>query len=300
MRIGRTALAFALAVVVGGMAGQLRAQEFTLPPAPSSSTEKDGTAFLPEHGPCFYNPYSWMVAGRFNQTLLAAEMQDLASGWGRGSSSAGCLGHYALTSYDLFGTWGYMLADGVRRPKSPPRAKVVAAWEASRKAAAGEARGPTQPTPTDLTPPDEPQTRTARTGHEAVPALGDGYGSAALVSRSLRFRVAPAPAPATYDGIPIVERDRAWERVETPDGRRVWRETALPPAGYRGSAGLAARRQGVSGQERFGDRGIQRQEGMSRRPSYSSGAAPRASSSASSSSSSRPTSPMVGKKNRKQ
>lgn len=274
----RVTLALALAAIAGAASGELRAQELTLPPAPSSASEKDGTAFRAENGPCFYNPYSWMLSGRFNQSALASELKDLTSvdSFGR------CIDHYALTPADFLGRWSYLLLDGVRRPKSVSREKVIAAWEASRRAAAER---------------EEKE----RIGHTWVPTIGNGHGSdEALEARTVAFRVAPGPKPPSYNGIPIVERNRSWERVQTPDGRRVWRETALPPTGYRGSAGLASRRQTTSGQERFGDRTIQRQEGVSRRSSYSAGTAPRPSSSASSSSSSRPRSPMVGKKNKEQ
>ena len=140
MNTKRVTLALAVAAIAGPVVGELRAQEFTLPPVPSSATEKAGTAFLPENGPCFYNPYSWMVRGAVNQSLLAAEMQDLAaSGTSPGS---GCLGHYAVTGSDLFGPWAYMLSDGLPQPERVSQARVKAVWDASRKAAAEERVGP--------------------------------------------------------------------------------------------------------------------------------------------------------------
>jgi len=239
MRIGRITLALACATVTWPASGELQAQEFTLPPAPSSATEQDGTAFSAENGPCFYNPYSWMASGWLNQTSMASEMQDLASGWGTGSD--GCVDHYGLTPHDLFGQWSYMLQD-VRRPQGASRAQVEAAWEASRKAAAEGPSRPAQPTPPDLTPPDEPRIRTvARSEHAPVPPIGSGYGSNTLVSRPVEFRLAPGPKPSTYQGIPIVERDRAWERVQTPDGRHAWRQTEVSQGRVGNDAGLGAR-----------------------------------------------------------
>ena len=208
MNTKRVTLALAVAAIAGPMAGELRAQEFTLPPVPSSATEKAGTAFLPENGPCFYNPYNWMVRGAVNQTMIAAEMQDLAAGGT--SPGSGCLDHYAVTGSDLFGPWAYMLSD-VPQPERVSQARVKAVWDASRKAAAAAEAN-------------------ERLGHVWVPTIGNGHGSdKPFVGRTVVFRVAPSPTPATYNGIPIVERNRSWERFETTDGQRVWR--AVEPKG---------------------------------------------------------------------
>ncbi len=239
MNIGSITLALAVAAVAGSMTGELKAQEFTLPPTPSSPTEKGGTAFRAENGPCFYNAYSWMARGVLSQSLIAAEMQDLVASTGTGSG--GCLGHYAVTGSDLYGPWAYMLSDGVPRPERVSQAKVKAVWEASRKAAA--------------------EAEAVRLGHVPVPRIGDGYGSDEIVGRTLVFRVQPRPTPATYNGIPIVERNRSWERFEAPDGRRVWRQ--IEPRGNSRQAGV---RNGANGRASFRssdpDRDIQQQEGL--------------------------------------
>jgi len=266
MNMKRVTLALVAAAIAGTATGELRAQEFDLPPAPSSATEQAGTAFRAENGPCFYNPYRWMIRGAVNQTLLAAEMQDLAGGGT--SAGSGCLGHYAVTGNDLFGPWSYMLSDGVPRPERVSQEKVKAVWDASRKAAAeAEAK--------------------ERLGHVWVPTIGSGHGSdESFVGRTLVFRAAPAPRPETYNGIPIVERNRSWERFETTDGQRVWR-TVEPNRGNSYGRRLGAQeRNGM--QTRFrtspADRSIQRQEGTRSLPQL------RGSSSASSGSSSGETS----------
>lgn len=284
MNIQRVTLALAVAAVAGPATGELRAQEFTLPPAPSSATEDGGSAFLPESGPCFYNPYSWAVRGVVNQSMIAAEMQDLArSGTSAGS---GCLGHYAVTPSDLFGPWSYMLSDGVPQPERVSQEKVKAVWDASRKAAAeAEAKD--------------------RLGHVWVPTIGNGHGSdEPFAGRTLVFRAAPAPTPATYNGIPIVERNRSWERFETTDGRRVWRVVEPNRDSYGRRPGFQARN-GAQARFRTGtaDRSIQRQEGIrsaSRSADRSSGASSGSSSSGSSSSSGTADRAPRGKKGVKQ
>jgi hypothetical protein len=294
-------LALAVVAVAVPFEGDLRAQELTPPPAPSSATEQDGTAFRAEHGPCFYNPYRWMARGRLNQTLMASEMNDLARGWGAGSGLDGCTDRYGLTSFDFFAGWGYMLIDGVRRPERVTQAQVKAVREATRKAAAGETERPAQPTPLDLTPPDEPETRSrVREEHAPIPPIGSGYGSNALASRSVEFRVAPGPKPATYNGIPIVERGRAWERVQTPDGRRLWVQKDLAEAHYRNGAAIGL---GNSARSRSAlsaaDGEIQRQEGIRSAPRAAASApqysSPRSSASTHSSGT-RLQSPRAGKK----
>lgn len=265
MDIGRITLTLSLAAAIGLVTGEVRAQEFDLPPVPSSPTEKGGTAFSAENGPCFYNAYTWIMTGRLNQSVLAAEMQDLA-GLGTNPGS-GCLGHYALTAFDLYGPWSYMLSDGVPRPERVSQARVKAVWEASRKA--------------------EAEKEKLRLGHDRVPTIGNGYGSDEdMTPRTVVFKVAPAPSPATYNGIPIIERNRSWERFQTTDGQRVWRE--FEPAGdsYRARAGV---RNGADVRERFrpdaADRLIQMRE-RSRAMSRSTGASYRPDRSASGSSAS--------------
>jgi len=290
MKFGRITLALAVAAVAGPMTGELRAQEFTLPPTPSSPTEKGGTAFRAENGPCFYNPYSGMARGALNQSLIAAEMQALLSGWGAGS--AGCLGHYGVTGFDLYGPWAYMLSEDVPQPDRVSQEKVRAVWEASRKAAA--------------------EAEAVRLGHVPVPRIGDGYGSDEMVGRTLVFRVQPGETPATFNGIPIVDRNRSWERFEATDGRRVWRQIELrrdsrQPGVRNGANGRASSRSIGS------DRDIQRQEGMrsmqrslqrsmprfiDRSPGASSGSSSGSASSSSSETKSRTT--PRGKKGREQ
>ena len=275
----RVTLALVAAAIAGSATGELRAQEFNLPPAPSSATEDGGRAFLPENGPCFYNPFSWMVRGAVNQTLIAAEMQDLAGGGT--SAGSGCMGHYAVTGADLFGPWSYMLSDGVPRPERVSQEKVKAVWDASRKAAAeAEAK--------------------ERLGHVWVPTIGSGHGSdESFVGRTLVFRAAPAPRPATHNGIPIVERNRSWERFETTDGQRGWRMVEPNRNSYGRQPGVQARN-GVQTHFRTNgvDRSIQRQEGMRSLPRLkeSSSASSGSSDGSSSSSGTARRSPRSGKK----
>ncbi|MGB5302381.1 MAG: hypothetical protein WBO43_02680 [Gemmatimonadota bacterium] len=241
MNMKRITLALAVAVFAGLATGELRAQEFALPPAPSSATEDGGRAFLPESGPCFYNPYRWMVRGAVNQSMIAAEMQDLAAGGT--SPGSGCLGHYAVTGADLFGPWSYMLSDGIPQPERVSQEKVKAVWDASRKAAAeAEAK--------------------ERLGHVWVPTIGNGHGSdEPFVGRTLVFRAAPAPTPATYNGIPIVERNRSWERFETTDGQRVWRVVEPNRDSYGRRPGVQVRNGALARFRSSGDRRIQLEEG---------------------------------------
>ncbi|MBT8479043.1 MAG: hypothetical protein KJO06_09005 [Gemmatimonadetes bacterium] len=278
MDIGRITLALALAAVAGLVTGELRAQEFDLPPAPSSSADP---AFSAENGPCFYNAYSWSVRGQLNQTMIAAEMRDLAGGGT--SRGSGCLGHYAVTPGDLYGPWAYMLIDGVTLPERVSQEKVKAIWDASRKAEAE-----------------------ARLGHVRVPTIGNGHGSdEALASQTLVLRVAPRPAPSTYNGVPIIERGRAWERFETRDGSRVWRE--IPQGSpYGNRAGLRTQDRRTFPSSNRANRAIQFEEGVRsaprsfpRTPAASSGSSqsPSTASSSSSSSGGKLQSPRRGNKN---
>lgn len=288
MKTARIMLALAIAAAAGPALSQLNAQEFDLPPAPSSATEKGGTAFSAENGPCFYNPYGWMARGALNQTMIAAEMQDLAGG-GTGPLP-GCMDHYAVTGTDLYGSWSYMLVDGVDRPEHVSQEKVKAVWEASRKAAA------------------EKEAR-ERLGHVWVPTIGNGHGSdAALATSTVVLRVAPGRTPASYNGVPIIERGRAWERFEGPDGRRVWREVQPQSSPYGDRAGLRARDGGrAHSTANRADKRIQFEEGVRsaprsfpRAPAASSGSSRSESASSSSSSSSSPRlqSPRRGSKNK--
>ncbi len=201
MNIGRITLALALTAVAGLATGELRAQEFDAPPAPSSATDP---AFSAENGPCFYNAYSWMLRGQLNQTLIAAEMQDLAGGGT--SPGSGCLGHYAVTDADVYGPWAYMLSDGIPRPERVSQKKVKAVWEASRKAE-----------------------EEARLGHVRVPTIGDGHGSdAAMASQTLVLRAAPRP------DTPYVQRHS--DRRARPVVGEV-RDHGRKPCVERGTAG---------------------------------------------------------------
>jgi hypothetical protein len=226
----------------------LRAQEFDLPPAPSSATEQHGRAFSAENGPCFYNPYTWMMRGFLNQAAIGAELAALSRGWQAfDREMEGCVGRYGLTPYDFFGSWSYMIADGVRRPRGATQAEVRAAWKASYKAAA-EGR-------TTMTVGDAP-----------VPRIGNGYGSDDLSGQTLILRVRPDSKGAfTRDGVPIIERNRSWERIETAEGRRVWsyseldRKPSLPTVSDRYRSSDRTSRSSVGA-----DRRIRAQEGFSR------------------------------------
>ena len=206
----RSVILTLVAVAMAMPADHLRAQEFDLPPAPSSATEKDGKAFSAENGPCFYNPYRWMARGLLNQAAIGGELQTLSNGWQAWDREMeGCVGRYGLTPSDVFGNWSYMVADGVRSPEGATREEVEAAWSASYRAAA-EGR-------TTMTLGDAP-----------VPRIGNGHGSDDLSGQTLILRVRPdANGAFTRDGIPIIERNRSWERIETPDGRRVWHYSEL-------------------------------------------------------------------------
>jgi hypothetical protein len=228
-------LALAVAAIAGPVTGELRAQEINASPAPSSLTD----ASRPDetwYRPCFYNA---RALNQLSNTVIAAEMAVLLGA----VESAGCRAVGRVPGIDQYAGWGYMLEE-LQYPERVSREKVEAVWEASRKAAAeAEAR--------------------ERLGHVWVPTIGNGHGSdEALVGRTLVFRVAPAPTPATYNGIPIVDRNRSWERFETKDGQRVWR-VVEPSDSYGRRPGVRARN---GAEERFrssgADRSIQRQEGM--------------------------------------
>jgi len=247
MRIRSTLPALALLAAVGPWA-DLRAQQFTLPPAPNSAADKQ---FSAEFGPCFYNPYAWSSRALLNNSLLGAEMQDLVRSTQNGRSCAS----YALTSFDFVGPWGYMLSDGIPVPHPASQEEVKAAKQASLAALEGEqAAVPVQPPAGDERASEDRIPGAPRTGHAAVPPLGKGYGSSELVSRRLVLRAAPESKPTMYDGVPIVERGRSWERIQTADGRRVWLETrpvdpavrrpgagSFGPAGARSAAGRSSR-----------------------------------------------------------
>lgn len=212
MNITRITLALAVVAATGLSTGDLRAQEYTLPPAPNSGTDK---GFSADNGPCFYNPYLWSSRSLLNNTYLGSELATLTAE--DGINFGGCSGTYGLTPASFLGNWSYLVIDGqadaLRSPYVSPE-KVQAIKELSRAAAEADLPSTAQPTPLDLKPPYELETRTA---HAPVPRIGEGYGSNALTSRSLVLRVAPGPKPATYNGIPIVERGWSWERIETAD-----------------------------------------------------------------------------------
>lgn len=238
MNMSRTTLALAVVAAAGFSTSELRAQEYTLPPAPTSSAK---SGFRAESGPCFYNAYSWQAVGALNNTALGGEilaMLDWNNG-GAGSSGGGCSGTYGLTSFDFVGPWGYQFMDGQANATKAPYVSPAEVQRIKKLSlAAAEAGSASAPLPDDVTPPHEPGTRTA---HAPVPRIGEGYGSNALISRSLVLKVAPEQQPATYDGIPIVERDRSWERIETTSGRRVWRQSVPGDNSYDSRAGVGRR-----------------------------------------------------------
>jgi hypothetical protein len=257
----RSAVLALATIVMATPTGHLLAQEFDLPPAPSSATEQDGKAFSAENGPCFYNPYTWMMRGYLNQTAVGGELGELARGWkAYDREMEGCVGRFGLTPYDFLGNWSYMISDGVRRPKGATQGQVEAAWKASYEAAA-EGR-------TTMTLGDAP-----------VPRIGNGYGSDDLSGQTLVLRVRPESAGTmTHDGVPIIERNRTWERVEAPDGRRVWRYSevkrrpSLPTLSDRYRSSNSAART-----SRAADRGIRAQDGVGRSaPRMAPASSPRA------------------------
>lgn len=251
---------------MGFSTSSLRAQEYTLAPAPNLSAE-DG--FSVENGPCLYTA-TWATRVAMHSPGIGAMVRGMLGD----IYGSACSGAWAFTYFNFQGPWdSYVFIDG----------QYIN--ELSRTAVeAGPPRKP-QPTPPDLTPPDltspyEPETHTA---HAPVPQIGGGYGSNVLTSRSLVIRVAPGPKPTMYNGIPIVERGRSWERIETADGRHTWRQS-VPVDNSDGSgngvgerytsADLANTRMPASA----ADRRIHRQEGTrtaprstASRPSSSSG-----------------------------
>jgi len=175
MNITRITLALAVVAAAGLSTSDLRAQGYTLPPAPNSGTD---VGFSAENGPCFYNPYRWSSRSLLNNTYMGSELETLTAE--DGSLLGGCGGTYGLTPANFFGNWSYLLIDGqadaLRSPYVSPE-KVQAIKELSRAAAEADLPSTQQPTPLDLTPPREPETRTA---HAPVPRIGEGYGSNAL------------------------------------------------------------------------------------------------------------------------
>jgi len=240
MKTGRTTLALAVVVLASLGTSDLRAQDLAPPPASSSATAQGGTNHRAKNVSCLYDSIA-SIAALLNISSIAPETQDLWNGFSGGVCGSG--GTQTLTLFDVFGRWGTMLSLNAPKPERVSRETVKAAWDASRKDAAEGPALPPRPTPPDRTEPDELEAPVLllREGHAAVPRIGDGYGSAALASRSLEFRVAPEPKPASYNVIPIVERGRFWERVETSDGRRVWRQSDPDADPYRGRMGADAR-----------------------------------------------------------
>ena len=285
MNITRITLALAVVAAAGFSTSDLWAQEYTLPPAPNSATD---VGFSAEKGPCFYNPYRWSGRSLLNNTYMGSELETLTAG--AGSLLGGCGGTYGLTPANFLGNWSYLVIDGqadaLRSPYVSPE-KVQALKELSRAAAEASPPGTPQPTSLDLTPPHEPETRTA---HARVPHIGEGYGSNSLTSRSVVLRLAPGPKPDTYKGIPIVERGRSWERFETADGRRVWRQPVPVENSYGSRAGVGTRyksadRTNARMPSNAADKRIRAQEGIRAAP-RSAASMPSSSSGASSASSS--------------
>lgn len=202
-----------LAAALWLAAPEAPAQEYTLPPAPNSGADP---AFSAENGPCFYNPYRWSSRTLLNNTYLGAEIQSMMDPASSGDIRLnGCSDTYGLTSASFLGVWAYMFADGqadVLRAPYVPRWKVEAIKKASLEYEARKAAG-----------------------HAPVPVLGEGYGSGDLQARTVHFVVAPERKPSMYNGIPIIERDRSWERFETIDGRRVWQDRPVVPLQRQGA-----------------------------------------------------------------
>jgi len=225
---------------------------------------------------CYPTEYSHRALDGLRNTTIGGEMAVLMGG----RTEDPCWPGFPVGRFDPYGGWGYMILDGVEYPNPPSQAEVRAAWTASRVA---EAEGRAT-----ITVDDAP-----------VPPLGNGYGSSALTSQTLVLQVRPdgPTKPRMYDGIPIVERDRSWERSVTSDGRRVWRSTTIersPSLGsvadrYREGSRAALRSVGASSQ-------IRAQEGFSQRSIRSARTAPAPSSSATATPRAAPKSPRLGKK----
>lgn len=208
MSIARITLALAVVAAAGLSTSDLRAQEYTLPPAPNSGTD---VGFSVENGPCS----TWATRVAMHSPGIGAMVRGMLGD----IYGSACSGTWALTYFDFQGPWDdYIFIDG----QYIKEIDGLYINELSRTAVeAGPPRKP-QPTPPDVRPPDELETHPA---HAPVPQIGGGYGSNVLTSRSLVLRVAPGPKPTMYNGIPIVERGRSWERIKTDDGRRIWRQS---------------------------------------------------------------------------
>ena len=203
MKITRITLALAVVAAAGLSTSDLRAQEYTLPPAPNSGTD---VGFSVENGPCS----TWATRVAMHSPGIGAMVRGMLGD----IYGSACSGTWALTYFDFQGPWDdYIFIDG----QYIKEIDGLYINELSRTAV--EAGPPRKPQPT---PPDELETHPA---HAPVPQIGGGYGSNVLTSRSLVLRVAPGPKPTMYNGIPIVERGRSWERIETDDGRRIWRQS---------------------------------------------------------------------------
>jgi len=233
MRIRPVLPALGLLAAVSLSARTVRAQEGAPPPIPDSSAVR---AFLSGLEDCLYNPYRW------SNRAIGAEMREVTVGTRGGSFCGGNV----LTAFHSWGPlWSYMLSDRMPRPEQAPLPRAGGTSQAGltvRDETAIDA--PEQP-PADVDRPNgkDREPGQPRAGHAAVPRLGEGYGSSELVSQRLLLRVAPESKPTMYDGIPIVERGRSWERIQTADGRRVWLETGVvdhtirrPGAGMSGPA----------------------------------------------------------------
>jgi hypothetical protein len=266
LNITRITLALAVVAAAGLSTSDLRAQEYTLAPAPNLSAEG---GFSAENDPCL-----WATRVAMHSPGIGAMVRGML-GCKRGGGGSGTR---ALTYFDFQGTWdSYVFIDGQYINELS-----LTAVEA------GPPRKP-QPTPPDLTPPDEPETHTE---HAPVPQIGKGYGSNVLTSRSLVIRVAPGPKPTMYNGIPIVERGRSWERIETANGRHIWRQSVLVDNSDGSGNGVGERytsadRANTRMPESAADRRIHRQEGTHTAPRS---AASRPSSSSGTSSASSPSS----------
>ncbi len=284
MNITRITLALAVIAAAGLSTSDLRAQEYTLPPAPNSGTD---VGFSAENGPCFYNPYAWAATSLLNNSAVGAEVQVMLDAETAAESAATRTGLTQLRSSSSVGLHVHRRAGALKRLGTCPQEEVQRIKELSRVAAeAGPPRTP-QSAPLDLTPP-------LRVGdaHRARP--GSAYRRGVRLERT-DFAVSgtqgwpPGPKPATYNGIPIVERGQSWERLETADGRRLWRQSEPINNSYGSRAGVRSR---YASAERANARmpknaayeRLQRQEGIRAAP-RSAASTPSSSSGASSASS---------------
>lgn len=202
MRFRAMILPLCLAAGISLSAQGLRAQE-------AVQEEADVAAKQPKRSPagvyrCYSNIYSRAALNAIRNSYMAAEMGVLMGA----RDSDPCWPTYPVGPYDPYGGYGHMLSDGVARPERVSQKEVRAAWDASYRAAA-EGR-------TTMTLGDAP-----------VPPIRSTLSGQTLV---LGVRPSPTVRPSMYDGIPILESGRSWERIQTRDGRSVWSYTEIDRA----------------------------------------------------------------------